>query len=59
MIKRMWYIASGLFLLPFGIIISAVYIIVSLLTFHKPKKNAIPHLLIKGSANRIKAGVTK
>ena len=57
-VKRMWKVAFGLFLLPFGLIISIVYIFTSLLLLQKPTKDDEFHTLTKHSVNKIGEGVT-
>ena len=56
-VKRMWKVAFGLFLLPFGLIISIVYIISSLFLFQKPTKKDKFHSLTKHSVKKIDEGV--
>lgn len=56
-VKRMWKVAFGLFLLPFGIIISSVYLVSCLFTFQKPSKKDEFHALTKHSVNSIDEGL--
>ena len=57
-VKRMWKVALGLFFLPFGLIISIVYVISSLFLLQKPTHDDEFHSLTKHSVNKIKDGVT-
>ena len=55
--KKTWFIISGLFLLPFGIIISLLYLLTHLIIFKKPNNKSHTHKVLRESTKRLKKGV--
>lgn len=55
--KRAWMMSSGLFLLPFGLVISLSYLFYAFLFFEKPTFADDSHDLTRHSVHRIKKGV--